>query len=85
MNQPLMLVVDDEPGVRQSLQLVFNKMYRVIEATAADEAIQKVTDERPDVVLQIGNTATLGAIVELLASAAARPAPSVTPPADLAC
>ena len=51
MNQPLMLVVDDEPGVRQSLQLVFNKMYRVIEATAADEAIQKVTDERPDVVL----------------------------------
>jgi DNA-binding NtrC family response regulator len=51
MSQPLMLVVDDEPGVRQSLQLVFNKMYRVIEATSADGAIQKVTDERPDVVL----------------------------------
>jgi two-component system, NtrC family, response regulator AtoC len=51
MSQPLMLVVDDEPGVRQSLQLVFNKVYRVIEAPSADDAIQKVTDERPDVVL----------------------------------
>ena len=51
MRQPLMLVVDDEPGVRQSLQLVFNKTYRVIEAPSADDAIQKVTDERPDVVL----------------------------------
>jgi len=51
MSQPLMLVVDDEPGVRQSLQLVFNKAYRVIEAPSADDAIQKVTDERPDVVL----------------------------------
>ena len=51
MSQPLLLVVDDEPGVRQSLQLVFNKTYRVIEATSAEEAIRKVTDERPDVVL----------------------------------
>jgi two-component system, NtrC family, response regulator AtoC len=51
MNQPLLLVVDDEAGVRQSLQLVFNKMYRVLEATSADEAIQKLADEKPDVVL----------------------------------
>jgi len=51
MAQPLLLVVDDEPGVRQSLQLVFNKLYRVIEATSAAEAIQKLTDEHPDVVL----------------------------------
>jgi len=51
MSQPLVLVVDDEAGVRQSLQLVFNKTYRVLEATSADEAIQKVTDEMPDVVL----------------------------------
>ncbi|HTN70114.1 MAG TPA: sigma-54 dependent transcriptional regulator [Methylomirabilota bacterium] len=51
MSQPLLLVVDDEPGVRQSLQLVFNKTYRVIEATSAEEAMQKLTDERPDVVL----------------------------------
>jgi two-component system, NtrC family, response regulator AtoC len=51
MSQPLLLVVDDEAGVRQSLQLVFNKMYRVLEATSADEAMQKLSDEKPDVVL----------------------------------
>jgi DNA-binding NtrC family response regulator len=51
MSQPSLLVVDDEPGVRQSLQLVFNKLYRVVEATSAAEAIQKITDEKPDVVL----------------------------------
>ena len=51
MSQPVILVVDDEAGVRQSLQMVFNKSYRVIEASAADEAFQKVADESPDVVL----------------------------------
>jgi DNA-binding NtrC family response regulator len=45
------MVVDDEAGVRQSLLMVFSKIYRVIEAPSADEAIQKLTDERPDVVL----------------------------------
>ena len=51
MNQALILVVDDEAGVRQSLQLVFNKCYRVLEAPSADDAIQKINDERPDLVL----------------------------------
>ena len=51
ISQPVLLVVDDEAGVRQSLQLVFNKIYRVFEATSADEAIQRVADEKPDVVL----------------------------------
>ena len=51
MSQSLLLVVDDEAGVRQSLQMVFNKLYRVLEAASADEAIQKLTDDRPDVVL----------------------------------
>jgi two-component system, NtrC family, response regulator AtoC len=51
LNQPVILVVDDEAGVRQSLQLVFNKTFRVVEATSAGEAIQKATDERPDVAL----------------------------------
>jgi DNA-binding NtrC family response regulator len=51
MSQPLLLVVDDEPGVRQSLQMVFNKTYRMIEASSADQAIQKVTEEKPDAVL----------------------------------
>src|SRR5262249_9952244 len=51
MSQPVLLVVDDELGVRQSLKLVFNKTFRVIEATLAEEAIQKVTEDQPDVVL----------------------------------
>ena len=51
ISQPLLLVVDDEAGVRQSLQLVFNKIYRVLEAASAEDAIQKVSDEMPDVVL----------------------------------
>ena len=51
MSQPLLLVVDDEPGVRQSLQLVFNKTYRVLEAASAEDAVQKLTDEVPDVIL----------------------------------
>ena len=51
LSQPLLLVVDDEAGVRQSLQLVFNKTLRVIEASSADEAVKKVTDDSPDIVL----------------------------------
>jgi two-component system response regulator AtoC len=51
LSQPLLLVVDDEAGVRQSLQLVFNKTLRVIEASSADEALKKVTDDSPDIVL----------------------------------
>jgi DNA-binding NtrC family response regulator len=51
MTQPLILVVDDEPGVRQSLQMVFNKTFRVLEADSADEALRKVADDKPDVVL----------------------------------
>jgi DNA-binding NtrC family response regulator len=50
-SQPLLLIVDDEPGVRQSLQLVFNKTYRIIEAASAEDAIQKATEENPDLVL----------------------------------
>lgn len=51
ISQPLVLVVDDEAGVRQSLQLVFNRTYRVLEAPSADDAIQKLTEEKPDLVL----------------------------------
>jgi DNA-binding NtrC family response regulator len=51
MNQPVLLVIDDEAGVRHALQLVFNKSFRVIEATSAADAVQKATDERPDVAL----------------------------------
>ena len=51
MTQPSLLVVDDEAGVRQSLQMIFSKSFRLMEASSADEAIQKVADEKPDIVL----------------------------------
>ena len=50
-NQPVLMIVDDEIGVRQSLQIVFNKTYGVVEACCADEAVQKAGSERPDVIL----------------------------------
>jgi DNA-binding NtrC family response regulator len=51
LSQALLLIVDDEAGVRQSLQLVFNKTYHVSEACSADEAVEKTAAEKPDVVL----------------------------------
>ena len=50
MNQARLLVVDDEPGVRQSLQMVFNKSYSVLEACCAEDAIEKASNENPDVI-----------------------------------
>lgn len=51
MNQPLLMIVDDEAGVRQSLQMVFNKGYTLLEATCAEEAVQTAAHEKPDVIL----------------------------------
>ena len=51
MTQGLLLVIDDEPGVRQSLKMVFDKTFRVVEAATADEGVQKVGEDRPDVIL----------------------------------
>ena len=34
---PKILVVDDEPGVRESLRLVFGKDFRITEAGSAEE------------------------------------------------
>ncbi len=51
MNSPLMLVVDDEVGVRESLKMVFGKGFRLLEADSVDIAISKVQEAKPDVVL----------------------------------
>ena len=51
MNPPLLLVVDDEIGVRESLKMVLGKEFRLIEADSVDAAICKVEQARPDVVL----------------------------------
>ena len=51
MNPPLLLLVDDEMGVRESLKMVFGKVYRVLEADSVDAAMPKVKEAMPDVVL----------------------------------
>lgn len=51
MNSPVLLVVDDERGVRESLKMVFAKGYRLLEADSVDDAIRKVVEEKPQVVL----------------------------------
>jgi two-component system response regulator PilR (NtrC family) len=51
MKPPLLLLVDDEIGVRESLKMVFGRGYDLIEADSADAAIAQVGEARPDVVL----------------------------------
>src|SRR5262245_4719934 len=51
MSQPSLLIVDDEPGVRESLRLIFGRDFRVCEAKTSEEALQKAKEEKPDVVL----------------------------------
>ncbi|HXL09458.1 MAG TPA: response regulator [Candidatus Bathyarchaeia archaeon] len=51
MNLPLLLAVDDERGVRESVKMVFYKDYRLLEAESVDVAIRQVQEEKPQVVL----------------------------------
>jgi DNA-binding NtrC family response regulator len=51
MNPPLLLLVDDEMGVRESLKMVFGKAFRLLEADCVDAALPKVIEALPDVVL----------------------------------
>jgi len=51
MNPPLLLLVDDEMGVRESLKMVFGKTFRLLEADCVDAALPKVSEALPDVVL----------------------------------
>src|SRR5262249_31342358 len=51
MSSPLLLVVDDEVGIRESLKMVFCKEYRLLEAASIDAAMHQVQEEKPHVVL----------------------------------
>src|ERR671936_3096571 len=51
MDLPLLLVIDDERCVRESLKIVFAKDFRLLEADSVDAALPKVQSEKPDVVL----------------------------------
>ncbi len=45
------LIVDDEPGVRESLKIVFGKDYSVSEANGVEAALSAVLETKPVVVL----------------------------------
>jgi DNA-binding NtrC family response regulator len=51
MKPPLLLLVDDEVGVRESLKMVFGKGYDLLEADSVDAALVQVDRAHPDVVL----------------------------------
>lgn len=51
MSQPSLLIVDDEAGVRESIRLIFGKDFRFYETKSSEEAIRKVREERPEVIL----------------------------------
>ena len=51
MTSPLLLIVDDELGVRESLKMVFCKDFRLMEADSVGAAIPIVLDSKPNVVL----------------------------------
>jgi len=51
MEPPLLMLIDDEFGVRESLKMVFSREYRVIEADSLTAAIPKIEESRPQVVL----------------------------------
>ncbi len=51
MNQPSLLIIDDEAGVRESIRLVFGKDFRVLEAGSGDEAVHSVKASKPEIIL----------------------------------
>jgi len=51
MTPPLLLIVDDELGVRESLKMVFCKDFRLLEADSVGAALPIVLDSKPNVVL----------------------------------
>ena len=52
MNPSSILIVDDEPQIRRVLRTIISSNgYSVIEARSGEEALEKIRDERPDLVL----------------------------------
>lgn len=51
MDSQLLMIIDDEFGVRESLKMIFAKTYQVIEADSAEIAMPKFEEALPGVVL----------------------------------
>lgn len=71
MGQSAVLVVDDEPGVRESLRFLLSPSYRVRTVSSGEEALEALRTAPIDVVLLdltmpgIGGVETLGRIREI--------------------
>jgi len=71
VGQSAVLVVDDEPGVRESLRFLLSPGYRVRTVSSGEEALEALRTEPIDVVLLdltmpgIGGVETLGRIREI--------------------
>ncbi len=48
---PRLLVVDDEPGVRESVRMIFENDYRVLSAETGVEALRVIREDVPEVIL----------------------------------
>ena len=51
MSRASLLIVDDEAGVIESIRHIFAKDFRVQEARSSEEAIRRVKEEMPEVIL----------------------------------
>jgi len=51
MEKRRILIVDDEPGVRESLRIVLKERFDPVAATSGEEALHRLTSETFDVVL----------------------------------
>src|SRR5512147_245543 len=51
MEKRKVLIVDDEPGVRESLRMVLKEQYDSVMASSGEEALEMLTEVRPDLVL----------------------------------
>jgi CheY-like chemotaxis protein len=50
-NKKKVLIVDDEPGVRELVQRILNKSYAVLEAQDGAEAVDMSRSQKPDIIL----------------------------------
>jgi two-component system response regulator (stage 0 sporulation protein F) len=51
MDAPVLMLIDDEFGVRESIKMVFGKQYRLLEADSVEAAMPMVQEARPEVIL----------------------------------
>jgi two-component system alkaline phosphatase synthesis response regulator PhoP len=50
-NKKKVLIVDDEPGVRELVQRILSKSYAVLEAQDGAEAVDMSRSQKPDIIL----------------------------------